>query len=74
MMINDIEAARRRASVMGWSRQFMGNKGLRHTDILEAFEKSYLELAADDEQIIDLDPANSKPINILCLDGGGMKG
>ena len=75
-MINDIEAARRRfASVRGWSRQFMEDKGLHHIDILEAFEESYLELAADDEQqISDLDPENSKPINILCLDGGGMKG
>jgi len=49
MKINDIEAERRRASVMGWSYQFLEYKGLRHTDILEAFEESYLELAADDD-------------------------
>ena len=51
------------------------NKGKsNHANVLETFEESYMNLVlADGDNIADIDP-NAEPINILCLDGGGMKG
>jgi len=51
------------------------NSRSNHANVLETFEESYLNLvlADEDNNGADIDP-NAEPINILCLDGGGMRG
>ena len=74
-MSSTFEAAKKRfASVKGWT-HIMNNKSKsNHANVLETFEESYMNLVlADGDNIADIDP-NAEPINILCLDGGGMKG
>ena len=68
-------AKKRFASVSQWTHLMHSNKGKsNHANVLETFEESYMNLVlADGDNIADIDP-NAEPINILCLDGGGMKG
>ncbi len=56
----------RRESSFRWAHQFVLNHK-KHTDALtEKFEISYPFLAMAD--------ADETPVNIICFDGGGMKG
>ena len=75
-MSNNFETAKKRfASVKRWT-HLMTNKSRtsNHTNVLETFEESYLNLVlADEDNNADIDP-DAEPINILCLDGGGMRG
>lgn len=43
----------------------------KHKEILEIFEDTYIDIHFDDDNKID---SSAEPINILVLDGGGMKG
>lgn len=43
----------------------------RHYNILESFEDRFVDFRNDEENKID---PSAEPINILCIDGGGMKG
>ena len=55
----------RRESSFRWANEF--RKHEEHTNVLlEKFEVSYPKLAVADP--------NETPVNILCLDGGGMRG
>lgn len=43
----------------------------RHQNIVENFEDRYNDFRNDEENKID---PSAEPINILCIDGGGLKG
>ena len=43
----------------------------RHHNILQSFEDRFVDFRNDEENKID---PSAEPINILCIDGGGMKG
>ena len=53
------------ASTIPWMNQY-NQRYNSHERILQRFERSY-------DQSSDIDP-EAEPVNILCLDGGGMKG
>ena len=74
-MSSTFEAAKKRfASVKGWTHIMKNKSKSNHANVLETFEESYMNLVlADEENYADIDPS-AEPINILCLDGGGMKG
>jgi predicted acylesterase/phospholipase RssA len=74
-MSNAFEAAKKRfASVKGWTHLMRNKSKSNHANVLETFEESYMNLVlADEDNYADIDP-NAEPINILCLDGGGMRG
>lgn len=43
----------------------------RHQNIIEDFEDRYVDFRSDEKNKID---PSAEPINILCIDGGGLKG
>ena len=53
------------ASTIPWMNQWKQRYN-SHEHILQRFERFY-------DQSSDIDP-EAEPVNILCLDGGGMKG
>jgi len=56
-----------RFSTFQWVKQLVTKMRSNHEEILEAFEESY------DRTSPEIDP-DAQPVNIFCLDGGGLKG
>ena len=54
-----------RKSTIGWIRQAT-NRLDNHERMINIFEENY-----DQTELVD---PNLEPVNILCMDGGGMKG
>jgi len=55
-----------RMSTFQWVKQMTKTRS-NHEEILETFENSY------DQTSPEIDP-DAQPVNIFCLDGGGLKG
>ena len=65
-MVEKKQKKNRRESSFRWAHQFL-RKHEKHSDVLiKKFEMSYPKLAVADPE--------ETPVNILCLDGGGMRG
>ena len=65
-MVEKKQKNNRRGSSIRWAHQF--SKHAKHSNmLLKKFEVTYPKLA------VLVDP-NETPVNILCLDGGGLRG
>lgn len=64
------DRARKFQSIKMWASNFI-NFESRHQNIMEDFEDRYVDFRSDEKNKID---PSAEPINILCIDGGGMKG
>jgi len=56
-----------RLSTFRWVKQLVTETTSNHEEILERFEES------DDRTSQEIDP-NAQPVNIFCVDGGGLRG